>query len=163
MSEGEIKNKIDLQSLDISVRAPSVQELSQQVRQGKWFSGAEVGQESGFSVQVDPGTALGRLVKHFGLPNSPHFQFWSPEFLADRENSTWEYLLLVNGQHYFAVYDRGMRVAVGYRLASPRGASLFTRRDFKADDETCAKLCRYVEAVVNFPPEAIRTPWRRYP
>lgn len=163
MDEGEVKCKVDLQMLGLSVRAPGVQELNQEVRQGKWFSGAEIGHEHGLSVQVESGTALSRLVRHFGLPNSPHYQCWSPEFLSERDATTWEYLLHVNKKYYFAVYDRGHRVALGYRLVSPRGACLLSRADFKADGETCARLCRYIEAVVNFPPEAIRTPWRGYP
>ena len=97
-----------------------------------------------------------RLIMHFGLPNSPQYQRWDSAYLRQRDKSTWEYILLVNGRDLFAVYDYKAVISVGYRIIALGGACPSSRYDFRADKETCQRFCRYIEAVVNFPPELIK-------
>ena len=151
---------ISLGKLGIQVEAPGVEELRSAASGGRWFSGAGIGYEFGFRCMVSAGEALARLIRCFGLPNGPHFHCWNTQFLGQRDKSTWEYILRVNKKHFFAVYDYKGEVSVGYRLIAPRGACALSRADFGADAETCERLCRYVEAVVNFPPESIKNTWR---
>lgn len=149
-----------LSKLGVRMEVPSAERLKQQTQGGRWFSGAGIGQEFGFRCVVDAGTALYRLVHHVGIPNGPHFHCWNSAFLKQRDKSTWEFIFLVNRQHFFAVYDYKGEVSVGYRLIAPRGACHVSRADFEADTETCARFCRYVEALVNFPPDIVKTQWR---
>ncbi len=147
---------VDLERLGTVIRAPSVTELHDILHGGRWFSGASIGHEYGFVCREEAGTALTRLIAHFGLPNSPQYQRWDASFLRQRDKSTWEYILLVNGRDLFAVYDYKGGVSVGYRMIALRGACPSSRYDFRADTETCQRFCRYIEAVVNFPPELVK-------
>jgi len=147
---------INLNVLGITVVAPSVEQLKEALHGGRWFSGASIGQDHGFACNASIGTALSRLIRHFGIPNSPHCHGWGKRFLQQRDKSTWEYILRVNDSFFFAVYDYKGKVAVGYRLISPRGVTLGSQQDFDADLDTCYILCRYIEAVVNTPSEMIQ-------
>lgn len=151
---------VDLSRLGVRIRVPSTDDLRNLAHSGQWFSGAGLGHEFGFRCGVDIGTALVRLICHFGVPNSPQYACWHRRFLEQREKTTWEFILVVNGDHLFAVYDYKGEVAVGYRLLAPRGAFQGSRRDFRADAETCERVCRYIEAVVNFPSERVQAPRR---
>lgn len=160
MDSERLEPRLSLDMFGVSVRAPGADELRERLHGGQWLSGAAIGHEFKFVTRVDNGMGLSRLIRHFGVPNSPAFQRWDATFLKGREKTTWEFILLVDERHLFAVYDWKSGISVGYRLVSPRGASVSSRADFEADKETCERFCRYIEAVVNFPPELIDASWR---
>ena len=144
--------KVDLARLGIMVRALDVDALKDLTHGGRWLSGAAIGHGHNFRCVVSSDAALSRLVAHFGVPNSLTYHRWDTPFLRQRNKTSWEYILLVDERHLFALYDYKGDVSVGYRVVTPGGGCFSSRADFEADDETCERFCRYIEAVVNFPP-----------
>jgi len=132
--------------MDAFVCVPTPEQIRTEVSKGCWFLGGEFEREYDPSHVVRASTAIRRLKKRFGQPNT---NLISPERDGVwKDKPKWGYLLLVDAEFWFSIYEADGKVRLGFRILANDDNEYLKRRDFDANETICEGFFQLVESIL---------------
>lgn len=135
-----------VKKMDAFVSVPTAKQLSREVARRAWFLGGElIGMYDPMRF-IRASAALRHLKKRFGPPNTTLI---TPERDGVwQEKPEWEYILFVDAQFWFSIYEADGRVRLGFRILAPDDFEYLKLSDFEAGDKLCDGFFRFVDSIL---------------